>query len=286
MMSARIRMVGLVLGAWLWVGTAGAQTDIRVLPAVSEPSAWTATESSVAVSRLQLQGTPCLQWSVPIDHHAGEPKYPIGWPRMMFKPPIDQAAWYLYDRLELQVQVESSRPEAGPVPVSLTFYVKDDKQGHSLQLKLPPGAWQTVELPIADLPEPALLTGLRAAISESHFQHGDRLEFHFGGGRLLRSGDCVLEKLAVSAAVRQDGRLQLPVVTVMRGPASDVARGVPFQVSRRGEVLRLEVLPVIRGERSWLMDLSELGLPPGGYELTAFPGHPAQERQALFTIEP
>lgn len=286
MRSVCIRVAGLALGAWLWAGVAEAQTDIRGLPAVSEPSAWTATESSVAVSRLQLQGAPCLQWSVPIDHQAGEPKYPIGWPRMMFRPAASEAAWHLYDRMELQVQVESSRPEAGPVPVSLTFYVKDDKQGHSLQLKLPPGAWQTVDLPIADLPEPAILTGLRAAISESNFQHGDRLEFHFGGARLLRSAECVLEKLAVAGTVWQDGRRQLPVVTVMRGPASDVARGIPFQVSRRGEVLRREVLPVIRGEQSWLMDLGELGLPPGEYELTAFPGHPVQERQALFTVEP
>lgn len=285
-MSIRIRLVSLVLGAALWAGSAGAATDSLVLSALLDPSAWTATESSVAVSRLQLQETPCLQWSVPIDHHAGEPKYPIGWPRMTFKPPAHEAAWHLYDRLVLQVQVESSRPEAGPVPVSLTFYVKDDKKGHSLQLKLPPGVWETVELPVSALPEPAILAGLRAAISESSFQHGDRLEFHFGGARLLRSADCVLEKLAVAAAVRQDGRLQLPVATTMSGPAADVARGIPFQVSRRGEVLRLEVLPVIRGERSWLMDISELGLPPGEYELTAFPGHPVQERQALFTIEP
>lgn len=285
-MFVRIMLISLVLGGMLYCHAADEEVEIRPLSAMLSPANWIATESSVAVSSLQLNGKPCLQWSVPIDHTAGEPKYPIGWPRVMFKAAVVDASWYLYDRFEMQVRVESSRPEAGPVPVSLTFYVKEAKDGHSLQLKLPPGEWQPIVLPMAALPEPAVLTGVRAAISESSFQHGDRLEFYFADARLLRSADCVLAKMVVASAVRRDGRMMLPVTTSMSGPVSDVPRGVPFRVARRSEVLRQEVLPVIRGERSWLMDISELHLPAGEYELTAFPGRPAKELQAVFTVEP
>ena len=84
--------------------------------------------------------------------------------------------------------------------------------------------------------------------------------------------------------VRYNTSPTLPVKITVFGPASDAARGVPFQIARGDKVLRLETLPVVRGNQTLQMDVSELNLTNGDYTLTAFPDNPDRKLTVSFKV--
>jgi hypothetical protein len=70
------------------------------------------------------------------------------------------------------------------------------------------------------------------------------------------------------------------------GPANDVARGVPFELSGgpRKAVIRRETLPVQRGEKELEVAIDDLKLDPGIYTLKLFPGNKDKGKSVQFQV--
>ena len=246
------------------------------------PKRWACAESSVVLEEEQSDN-PILRQHIAVDHYGGEEKYPIGWPRMYFAVKGDEGKWMDYDSLHFQIQVESSRPDTQKFPLTLQIG-SQAKERFYLPLYPVPGEWQNISVSMADVPPPQQIVHFGFNISDSNYQHGEVLNFRFRGFELRRSRMCRVDQLRVTGPAIYTGPAQLNLELCISGPASEAARGVPFQISQGSTILRLETLPVVRGRTSMTMDVSELHLAPGSYTLTAFPGLPELQQDATFTV--
>jgi hypothetical protein len=70
------------------------------------------------------------------------------------------------------------------------------------------------------------------------------------------------------------------------GPPENVSRGIPFEIRQGETILRRETLPARRGKRVIGIEIGELKLVPGDYQIVAFPDDAAQKRQASFRVVP
>lgn len=243
--------------------------QVLLLNQLAEPARWTTAECSVDTAPERREDQPVLHLQIPIDHQGGEAKHPIGWPRIYFSAREGESEWFAYDIFSFELYTEVSRPEMEQIPLSFAVFCGGKTYSENINARQ--GEWMRISIPCEKLPAPGRVTGLRVSISESSYQHLDVLDFKLGGFRLSRSPDCEITDLSVGIP-RRDNGLYLPVSMLVSGPGSDLPRGVPLQISQGEQVLRLETLPVRRGDFSFLLDLSELHLQPGEYTLTIFPG--------------
>ena len=261
--------------------------EVLYLDDVADPGRWDPSECTVErSSSLQARGRPTLRMHIPVDHHGGEEKYPIGWPRMyceLRKPAETQ--WLMFDRFEFEVFAEMSRP--APPTRALTFQVhcpgKPQVFLHNFdRIKL--DEWTRVVIPTSGIANVGEVAKLGLNISESEYQDKDVLDFTIGGFRLVRSAECELTSMAIQSPVVFRGRPALPVELVVVGPSEHVSRGIPFTLRRGDRVLRVETLPVRRGRQALAVDVSELALDPGEYSLVAFAGDEARQRTGTFRV--
>ena len=289
--------VPVLLSAVLWqsvCGTAAGQTyayegkdEILHLDDLANPQRWAPSECTVESStEREAGGRPTLRMHIPVDHHGGEEKYPIGWPRMyskLRKPAETQ--WIAFDRFEFSLFAEMSRP--GPPRRALTFQIQCPTKPrvfyhHFEGIKL--GEWVRVVIPTSDIPHLTDLATLGFNISESDYRDKEVLDFFIGGFRLVRSAECELTSMAIRSPVVFKGRPSLPVELVVVGPPEHVSRGIPFTLRCADQVLRLETLPVRRGRQLLDMGISELELGPGDYSLAAFADDEARRRTGTFRV--
>ena len=256
------------------------------------PKRWAPAESSLSVSEFKFNGTPTLKWVVPVDHHAGEAKYPVGWPRTYFssfrKAPAVPAAWQDWDFFEFDVKMTL---ENDPGNTSCTVTVMVSSAGtpsrFNIQLKKwHDGKTHTVKIPVDKIGNPAKITSWGFSIAESNYKHGAKLTFLAGNFRLTRSSECWVDsiKMLTPAITAADSAIKINLS--VSGPAGDVARGVPFAIScaKTGKILRRETLPVSRGSKEMEIEVYELKLAPGNYNLTAFPGDKLKSKSVPFQI--
>jgi len=81
---------------------------------------------------------------------------------------------------------------------------------------------------------------------------------------------------------RDQTTLQVEMSVV--GIPEKISRGVPFSLRDPKELLRLETLPVKRGQQVLNIDVSELKLVPGEYTLTAFEQEPERKLSIPFRV--
>ncbi len=261
--------------------------EILYLDQLALPARWDPSEATVTAVEERTPGDrPALCFHIPVDHHAGEAKYPIGWPRMyaQLQRPAE-TDWDAWDRFEFDIQATASVDALPKSPLSFQILCPDRHQNNitSLdQLKL--GEWITVSLPISGLKHLAELARIGFNISESSYADRTVLDFRIGGFRLIRSAECDLADLAIKTPViyrdAQELRVELDVV----GPPINVSRGIPFEIRQGETVLRRETLPAQRGRRIVDMEIGELKLAPGDYELVAFSAE--HTRKAAFKVVP
>ena len=261
--------------------------EVLYLDGLANPARWAPSECTAAPSTdRRAGGRPTLLLHIPVDHHGGEAKYPIGWPRMyckLRKP--EETQWFAYDRLEFEMFVEMSRPTAPTGALTFqvqcpgkprVFYHRFDK------MKL--GEWVRVVIPTSSIPNLEDVANLGFNISESNYRDKDVLDFHIGGFRLVRSAECELTSMTIRSPVVFRGRPTLPVELVVVGPPEHVSRGIPFTLRCGERVVRAETLPVRRGRQTLDVDVSELGLEPGEYSLVAFAEDEARRRTGGFRV--
>ena len=257
-------------------------SEVLWLENLLAPERWVLAECTLSSVLAEEDSQPLLHLHIPVDHKAGEVKYPIGWPRITLSTRMDESQWYNYDSLSFAIYTQVSRPEMSNIPISLAMYCGSQSYLENISAKH--GEWLEITIPLDKLPAPRIVTGLRFNIAESNYQHLDVLDFKIGKFRLQRNANCEVSELSLGTPQCNNG-LYLPVELKVTGVSSDTARGVPMQINRGAEILRRETLPVKRGDCSLLMDLSELQLTPGTYTLTIFPGQGSKSLARDFELK-
>ncbi|MDP7132588.1 MAG: hypothetical protein QF437_18985 [Planctomycetota bacterium] len=252
----------------------------------TNPKSWASAEAEVKASdKKHPDGLPLCHLHIPVDHHAGEVKYPIGWPRTwMLVRSLWEKDWRSWDRLEFSIYTESSRKTLPKTPLTLHLYCPDKRrQWHRILSELKPGEWVHYSMPISDMKFVDTVTYVRFYISESNYNDKDVLNFHIGGFRFVRSTECELQSMdVVSGAVFPEQSLKVKLS--VQGPPPKVARGIPFTLRKGGDAIRKETLPVTRGLQILEMEIEELELAPGDYSLTAFEDDPQRKKSAAFRV--
>ncbi|MDD4097331.1 MAG: hypothetical protein PHC30_01045 [Lentisphaeria bacterium] len=253
------------------------QEEVMPLDDFLDPKRWRPAECTVEVSELTLEGKPALHMHIPVDYHAGEEKYPIGWPRMYLDLRTPEKVFAQYDRFEFNLYATMSREDVPAAALNMGLYAQNQKASYikiGTEVPLVLGQWTKVSKPISKVESADQLHSLGLNISEKDYRDGDVLHFHFAGIRLVRSSFCRVAAMTAKSAVLFADAGVITVELEVEGPESDGARGVPFELSRDGKPLRLETLPVRRGRQTLDLDVAELRLTPGEYVLTVFPVNP------------
>jgi hypothetical protein len=154
----------------------------------STASEFYVAEATVATSdkHAELGGTSML-FHIDVDHFAGQPDYPIGWPRTGRDIPEGQRDWSGYDFLELVIHTETSREALPRDPLGLIVYVPDKPNAYRRTLtELTKGETTRIVIPTSEIPRHDNVTRIQLFISESNYTHGDVLDFYIDDIALTR----------------------------------------------------------------------------------------------------
>ena len=157
-----------------------------------------------------------LHLHIDVDHTAGEPNYPIGWPRMAMKPPPELQDWSRFDFLELVIHTETSREALPSSPLGFIAHTPDKQNAYSRNLsELRKGETTTIVIPLSQIPRHNHVPHIQFYISESNYKHGDVLDFYIDDVALTRyaaptlSDFVPLQSIAFSDAACLGARFRL-----------------------------------------------------------------------------
>lgn len=215
-----------------------------------------------------------LRFANVVDHTKGEKNYPIGWPRTgkdMARSGIT-SDWSEWDFFECRIYAETSRERLPGAPLSVGFYHTGPKRSTSFPLNdVEKDRWTQIVIPISELIAPADVQRVQFNISESSYQHGDRVDFYIADVALTRFVHPVIAELAldrrllysadrqITARYTLMGRKGLEEVTVeveigRDGRPAAKARG---KASRHGELPLRLTAPVAPGSYSATLRLRD-----------------------------
>lgn len=261
--------------------------EVLYLDGLADPKRWRPAECTVSASeKLKARGRPTVHVHIPVDHHAGQKKYPIGWPRMYLnlKRP-DETPWAEFERFEFMVHATMSRGK--PPKRVLNLQIHCPARPHVTNRNLSEitlGKWVRVSIPMRQIANVAEVRRLGLNISESDYRHGEKLDFRLGAFRLARAAEFGLGGLEVRSRVMYADapvlKLQLDVV----GPPQKIGGGLPLTIRRGKEILHTETVAVERGFQSVRIDLTKLKLAPGTYSVIAFAGDEKRQASGRFRV--
>jgi len=235
---------------------------------------WSPAESTVEVStaRVKVNAT-ALHWHVTVDYHAGEAKYPIGWPRFGCSIPEPMRDWSGWDFLHMWVYTTSSRPTLPREPVGLGLYVPDRANAYSVRLtELKLGEWVEISIPIAKIPRPNDVRHIQFHISESNYKHSDKLDLFIDDLALLRyARPTILDFVAETTVIFADAQAvaaHFQLVGVKPGETTPVT----CELRCDGKVVARAMTQATRGPQRVSLGLGGKKLAPGNYELVAHGG--------------
>lgn len=237
------------------------------LPA--DAAAWSPAESTVTPDRKHTRrGESALLFHVAVNWETGEPKYPIGWPRMSRPWPQAVQDWSAYDYLELSIYVESSRPSLPVTPMGMSLRGKDGRDRYNRSLtELKRNQWTDYRIPIHDLPTPTC-TGMQVHISESEYKHLDKLDFWIDTISLVRyvQPTVAASRLAEQALLADSQYLTVQLAVMGIRPGEKAAVG--WAIASKGRTAAKGTVSVPRGRNTVHLPLPSGGLRPGDYEVT------------------
>ena len=244
----------------------------RPLFTPAELKAWQPAESSVAVSTERVRGAEtALHWHVKVDYQTGEPKYPIGWPRVGRTVPAGaERDWSEWDFLHAWIFVATDRSALPAVAAGLGLHTPDRTGAYQRTLsELKAGEWTEIKIPLTQIPRHHDVRQVQFHIAESNYRDGDTLDFFISDLSLVRYAEPVLLDFAPESAVVWAGAKRLPVTLRVAGVAKGRSTGLDVSLRRENrEVWRAAVFAV-RGEQTLALELGTTPLPPGRYEVRA-----------------
>ncbi len=239
--------------------------------APAELRQWSTAESRVAVAAADTgEAAGALHWSVVVDHTTGEPKYPIGWPRVNRSLPAGpQRDWSDWDYLECRVLVRTNRESLPSIPAGLGLHTPDRAGAYQRTLaELQAGAWVHVRIPIASIPRHHEVRQIQFHIAESNYRHGDRLDFYFRDLALVRHTMPTLLAFTAENTVAfteaSSVTLRLNVAGIDRGHAATLAG----RLAQRDRVLARREFRVHRGLTTVPFPLGTGPFSEGDYDLS------------------
>jgi hypothetical protein len=293
-MKRAVVLVSAIVLAGVWSRTwadarvvVDGKDEVLYLDAFADPKRWSPAESAVAVSaEVKAGDRPTLHMHIDVDHQAGEKAYPIGWPRMNLKlRPPDETAWTEWERFEFQILARMSCDKAPASTANFQFLCPDKARAtHHPLRSLELGKWVLVSVPTRQIKDLEAITQVGFNISEANYKHGDRLDFYLGGFRLVRSAEFAIAEMKLAANAVFYGQPSLVLDLQVSGPPAKVSRGLPCVIRQGDKVLRRETLAVKVGGQKMTVDIRELKLDPGRYELVVFEGDAERRRSAEFRV--
>jgi len=292
-MRNHLRVVVCVVSCQVALAQAAGRTvfegkkEVLYLDHWAAPSRWSPAECTVAIAAKQLaNGRPTLHVHVPVDHYAGEKKYPVGWPRMGLHPKaLYERDWTRFEHFEFMVYTEMSRDKIPKTPITLILYCPDRSRVWSRTLgELKLSQWVKFSLPISRMRYVEGVAKVAFSVSESNYKHGDQLDFYIGGFRFVRSSECEIASLRPGASAVFQGQPAVDVEIDVLGVPKGVSRAVPLTIRQGEAAIRRESLPVHRGRYTLSIDIAELRLTPGTYTIVAFEGERDKEKSATFRV--
>jgi hypothetical protein len=241
----------------------------------STASEFYVAEATVTTSdkHAELGGTSTL-FHIDVDHFAGQPDYPIGWPRTGRDIPEGQRDWSGYDFLELVIHTETSREALPRDPLGLIVYVPDKPNAYNRTLtELKKGETTRIVIPMSEIPRHDNVTRIQLFISESNYTHGDVLDFYIDDIALTRYAEPFISGVKPLQSIAFSDTTHLGVQFRLLGVAEREKVAVTGRLRQGDEVIGKGEWQLGRGDQEiWI-------------ELTA-PPKPGEAVLELFLDEP
>ena len=271
---SRIIGAALALAALPGLRVAAAEPPLekRILLGPETAPQWSAAESTVKTSTAHVRsGSSVLHWHITVDHFAGEPQYPIGWPRANCS--LREAAardWSEWDYFQFWVYTDSTRAVLPREPVGLTLYTPEKPDVYNRPLtELKKGEWVHVRMPVSQIPHHQDVRGMQFHISESQYRHQDQLDLYVDEIALARYAEPMLLDFAPEAAVMFADEKQLALRFNLAGIKSGDRVEVVCELRKGGAAVARTVVEAERGPQRMTIDLSRAKPEAGDYDVVA-----------------
>lgn len=249
---------------------------------------WSTAESSIVAetNRAQAQ-TPWLRWRIVVDHFGGEPKYPIGWPRVWRSFQESDRDWSDWDYLEVVIRAETPRENLPSTPASLLIRPEGETSWSKPLTEVRKGNWGRFLIPLWALPKLSAINQLMFSLSDADYRHGDQVEFIIATLALTRySAPTLLDFAAEQTALFADAP-GLPVRFRLTGlkPAETVE--VTTELRQAGRLVASQTLKAGRGRHHIMFEFGDRAPAAGEYEVSARIGtRPAQTGRVRLLASP
>ncbi len=233
---------------------------------------WSTAESSIESSTAHARSDKtALHWHVTVDHFAGEPNYPVGWPRANIALQERTARdWSGWDFLQLWIYTDTTRATLPTEPAGLALHTPDREGAFSRPLsELRKGEWVQVKIPLAQVQRHNDVRLMQFHVSESKYRHGDQLDFYFDEVALLRFAEPTLLNFAPESAVLFADAKEIPVRFELAGVSPGEHAQVVCELRHGEKVEARRTVEAQRGPQRVLLDVSQAQLAPGSYTLSA-----------------
>lgn len=237
-----------------------------------DPKVWSTAESTVqpTPARTKIGDTSWL-WHVQVDHLAGEPKYPIGWPRLAHSIPAGpRRDWSDWEFLHLWIYVDTPRDALPREPAGLGLHTPDRAGAFNRPLtELRKGEWVELKLPLTQIPRHHDVRQIQFHIAESNYRHGDIVDFYINDLALLRYATPTLLGVAAESAVMFADARQIPIMLQLAGVKPAQHAVVECELRRVGKVFARTGAHAPRGNFRVVLAPGSAALAPGDYEIKA-----------------
>jgi hypothetical protein len=245
---------------------------------------WEAVESTL--SPAAVEGTHALLFSVPVDWRAGEPNYPIGWPRIQMSVPAEMSDWRKWERMRLRVYALTSRDPLPYRPLGVTVSSADRNVSWERDAEgLRTGEWRECTFDLRDVPERGRVRSIGVFVSEDAYPDGEKLSFYISDLELLRYTRPTLVGFDLLAAVAFADAKALPVAVKMLGLGEGETAPVALRLKEGDKMLAQADVLVPK-------DVTQISLPlptgigPGQYRLVASSGGEERARAVRLVSSP
>lgn len=223
--------------------------------------------------RFTRDSRPTLCFANTVDHTKGEKKYPVGWPRVGRDLGRDKLTdWSSYDFFECWIYADTDRETLPAKPLGVGFYHSGPRQSSHVPLAVRKDAWTRIEIPVAQLLDPADVQRIQFNISESDYRHGDRVDFYLDRPALVRYVQPVIKTFAAEQTLvygsqrvlrtryelsGSQGLDQTRVELSIRGTAAAPLAAAAGTAARQGELAAAIAQPLTAGRYRARLELRD-----------------------------
>lgn len=245
---------------------------------------WEAVESTLAPAI--IQGTSALLFSVPVDWSAGEPNYPIGWPRIQMSVPPEQSDLRRWEQLRFRVRALTDRDPLPTRPLGITISAGDTHVSWERDaVGLQTGQWSEFVFDLRDLPERDRVRSIGVFISEDAYRDGETVRFYISDLELLCYTRPTLVGFDLLAAVAFADAKALPVAVKMLGLGEGDTAPVSLRLKEGAKMLAQAEVLVPKDVTQVSLPLPT-GIRPGEYRLVASSGGEERARAVRLVSSP